>query len=89
MTLDVRYKKPHAKTSQLLEYQLLASDYTDFPSEDFQFASCVAQFGMIVRNSAYCGGSVLQDVRERLNAMGEQTDVYRAEFCDLVNTLEE
>ncbi len=50
------------------------------------FATCVAEFGLVLRNSKYKENASLQNVLERLQALKEYTDAdaYKQEFADLV-----
>lgn len=54
--------------------------------EDQAFISCVAEFGLILRNSQYKGGASLSDVLSRLSDLSAYTerDVYKREFGALV-----
>ena len=56
------------------------------PSDDLSFISCVAEFGMILRNSAFKGTASLASVLERLEDLSEYVakDVYKQEFVTLV-----
>lgn len=71
-------------------HPLLAQDETEQKSsEDFRFASSVAEFGMILRDSKFKGKAnfknILTAARE---SKGIDTDGYRAEFIKLVETAE-
>jgi Ca-activated chloride channel family protein len=52
---------------------------------DFRFASSVAAFGMVLRDSPYKGGSTLK-MAEKLasDARGEDEKGYRQEFIDMM-----
>ena len=55
------------------------------PSESFRFASAVAEFGMVLRNSEHQGSSSASRVAVRADgALGNDRDGYRAEFVELV-----
>ncbi|MCI0433158.1 MAG: DUF3520 domain-containing protein, partial [Gemmatimonadetes bacterium] len=52
---------------------------------DFTFASAVAAFGMILRDSGYRGDITLdQVIALAKDALGEDAEGYRAEFVRLV-----
>jgi Ca-activated chloride channel family protein len=86
LTMKLRYKKPDGKTSKLSETALTDSgEKFSQASSDFRFASAVAGFGMILKNSEHKGDwtfkSVL-DVAE--HSKGDDKEGYRAEFINLV-----
>ncbi|MBK8365052.1 MAG: von Willebrand factor type A domain-containing protein [Bacteroidetes bacterium] len=90
MTIKFRYKDPKGSESKLIVHPLLAQDETEQKSsEDFRFASSVAEFGMILRDSKFKGKAnfknILTAARE---SKGIDTDGYRAEFIKLVETAE-
>ncbi len=83
--VKLRYKEPDQDTSQLLDLPVL--DHTGEGSEDFRFASAVAAWGMLLRDSEYCTGFGLDDVvRLAKGALGPDQDGYRNEFVRLVET---
>jgi Ca-activated chloride channel family protein len=58
-------------------------------SRDFQFASAVAQFGMLLRGSGYRGASSWSAVAETAAAsVGDDSQGLRAEFVDLIRKAE-
>ena len=86
MTVKVRYKQPGAADSVLAEYAVSPSAYTGSPSQDFGFASAVAEFGLILTDSDYRGASSLKTVLERSRSCrGEDPYGLRAEFGELVD----
>ncbi len=85
--VKLRYKAPDGDESQLIEQPVL--DSTNEPSLDLRFAAAVASFGMILRESEYCGSewtmaNVLSLAR---GSTGEDTEGYRAEFVRLVEAV--
>jgi Ca-activated chloride channel family protein len=89
MTLKLRYKQPDGDTSTKLEVPV-ADAGTSYAkaSEDFKFASAVAQFGMILRNSPYKGSASIDGVIELADeAKGKDEKGYRAEFIDLTKKI--
>ncbi len=54
--------------------------------DDQAFAACVAEFGLVLRNSEYRGKASLDAVLSRLDALGDYVsgDEFRAEFRGLV-----
>ncbi|MCY4573344.1 MAG: von Willebrand factor type A domain-containing protein [Gemmatimonadetes bacterium] len=83
MFVKVRYKDPDGTTSKLLEQPV--ADRVRSPSTDFRFASAVAGFGMLLRDSPHAGDLTLNDV-VRLGERGKGDDPrgYRGEFIRLV-----
>lgn len=53
------------------------------PSNDFEFASCVVEFGLILRNSDFKGNSNYDHLISMLDEI-EFDDVYKKEFKELV-----
>ena len=83
--VKLRYKDPEGDTSKLLDVPLMDRDRP--ASTDFQFASAVAAWGMLLRNSEYCTGYTLADVAKLARgSLGEDDGGYRSEFLRLVET---
>ncbi|MEZ4849650.1 MAG: VWA domain-containing protein [Bacteroidia bacterium] len=88
MTVKLRYKKPDADKSELIENPV-QDKLTPFEraSENLRFASAVAEFGMLLRHSRYRGDASFESVIQRAKlAKGADLDGYRAEFIRLVET---
>jgi Ca-activated chloride channel family protein len=91
LTLKLRYKAPDAPleqgTSKLLAFPVKDGGQAfAAASVDFRFASSVAAFGMILRDSAHKGDATLANVAEiAAGAKGEDKNGYRAEFVELVS----
>ncbi len=83
LTISLRYKKPAGNVSSLLEYPIGYECYQTNPSEDFIFASAVAEFGLLASHSAYPENASLQHVKETVRGLNLR-DEYRAEFLELV-----
>ncbi len=90
LTVKLRYKDPEAESSKLLSQPLKGEPLTlSQMAPDFRFASAVASFGMLLRNSEYRGTATYAGVRKLAsNAVGEDRNGHRAEFLDLVNVAE-
>ena len=83
-TVSVRYKEPDGDESRLLSYPVAADAYRQEMSGDMRFASGVAAFGLVMRDSPYKGTASREMVLE-LAAQGDAAnDPYKAEFLDLV-----
>ena len=84
LTVKFRYKAPDEDKSKLIT-KVLPSDLNAQPSENFRFASAVAEFGLVLRNSAFKGNANLEKVLERAQkAKGDDLYGYRADFIQLV-----
>ena len=87
-TVSVRYKEPDADKSQLFSVVVGTDVLTDNPSQNFRFASSVAEFALILTDSDNKGTASLEDVLAVYEELDE-TDEYQDEFYSLVETLEE
>ena len=86
MYVKVRYKDPDGATSKLLEQSV--ADRTGSPSVDFRFATAVAGFGMLLRDSEHAGDLTLADVVMLAEkSRGEDPRGYRGEFIRLVEAV--
>ena len=85
MTVSIRYKKPDGDQSILTETVIDQENYNENPSTNFQFASAVAEFALILKNSEYRGNATLNQVIGRAeDAIGEDEFGLRQEFVELV-----
>lgn len=81
--VKLRYKRPGEHESTLLSVPV--QDEVGQPSVDLRFASAVAAFGMILRDSPY-GAATWSDVaRWAREGLGEDPHGYRGEFLRLVD----
>lgn len=90
MTLKMRYKPIKSSFSKLIEKAVFDTD-TEFSktTENFRFASAVAGFGMILRDSEFKKDLKAGDViRIAKAAKGYDEEGYRAEFISLVEKYE-
>lgn len=84
-TLHIRYKEPDEEQNRQLDYRIGAEQINRKPTEDMTFACCVAEFGMLLRDSVYKGTSGYATILETLSELScVKTDSYKAEFYDLV-----
>ena len=91
LTLKLRYKQPDGDTSKLLEFPVTDGGKSfERASTDFKFATAVAEFGMLLRDSEFKGdssyGAVLELAQE---AKGTDAEGYRSEFLNLVRKADE
>ena len=88
LTLKMRYKQPDGDVSKLLEFPVTdaGKPYAE-ASPDFKFASAVAGFGMLLRDSQYKGNVTYDAVLELAEeGKGADRNGFRSEFVDLVKT---
>ena len=86
LTLKLRYKQPDGNKSRLLEFPVTDSGKSfGRASTDFKFATAVAEFGMLLRDSEFKGNSSYGAVLEQAEAAkGTDAEGYRSEFLTLV-----
>lgn len=89
-TLKVRYKLPDESKSRMISAVIKGSLYSpaDKMSTRMRFASAVAEFGMILKNSEYKGTSSLADIRKLLSGIGSGIG-FGDELEELVKLYEE
>ncbi len=87
-TVKLRWKKPDGDTSMLKEIPVAEAQITPkAPSEDFRFASAVAEFALIMSDSKFKGDASFDRILDRArHAKGEDLEGYRAEFIRIVET---
>jgi Ca-activated chloride channel family protein len=88
MTVKLRYKEPDATKSKLI-VAVVKNNPTRFgeATRDFQFATAVAAFGMLLRNSEHRGDATFASVLEIAQAArGEDRHGYRGEFLSIVSS---
>ena len=84
--VKLRYKKPDADIARQIEQNVVdhGLDYSQ-ASSDFKFASAVAGFGMLLRDSPYKGNLAYPIVLELASpALAHDPHGYRKEFVELV-----
>jgi Ca-activated chloride channel homolog len=86
LTVKLRYKEPDGVRSALMEVPVTDGGQTfQDASPDFRFASAVAAFGMVLRESPHKGGATLAKVREWASSgLGGDSSGLRPEFLQLV-----
>lgn len=83
-TVSVRYKEPDEDESKLLTYPVTEAAYASEMSDDLRFASAVASFGMLLRDSSFKGNSTKELVLSLAETESAASDPYKAEFAELV-----
>ena len=86
MTVKVRYKEPQGSVSKLIAKPVKWNNTTiEDMSDNLKFASSVAEFGLILRNSSYKGKSNYTQVLNLARASKDKDEFgYRSEFINLV-----
>lgn len=86
-TLNIRYKNPNEDNSNLIQSGINESFYSNTMPDNLGFASCVAEFGMLLKNSEHMENSSYEDVLTRLNNIHSsiENDDLKMEFKVLVS----
>jgi Ca-activated chloride channel family protein len=88
MFVKIRYKRPGEDSSNLMEVSV--KNNSQVVSNNMRFASAVAAFGMVLRNSAFKGGSNYKMIRSLATSGIENSDdAYKKEFLELVKKAEQ
>ena len=85
MNLKIRYKEPDGEESKLCEYPI--TEQMNINKEDFVFASSVAEFALILRDSKYKSEASIENVCDLLKQVDTESDSYRDEFQYLVKKI--
>ncbi len=88
LTVSIRYKEPDGDTSKLLEYPVTESAISTVMSENLAFASSVAQFGLVLRDSEYKGTATYESILSALEEYDFSADSYKTEFISLVEKMQ-
>lgn len=84
MTVKLRYKQPDGDTSKLIKTVIKKDQVREELSEDLSFASAVASFGMLLRDSRFKGNSSFELVAELAKkGRGKDENGYRSEFIKI------
>jgi hypothetical protein len=87
MTVKLRYKAPNGDLSKLIEVPVkdAKTKMQDAP-KDFQFATAVTGFGLMLRDSEHKGSLTWEQVRKlAIAGKGEDPLGYRGEFIQLID----
>lgn len=87
LTVNIRYKEPTGTQSKLISVPLKDDTFTDKPDDNTKLASAVAAFGMLLRESDFCGNADYDMVLNILNEI-KRPDDYVVELKDLVEEAE-
>ena len=87
-TLKIAYKDPDGDKSNYLEFPIDMDNYTKRPSDDYIFATSVAEMSLALRHSEYLKDlsptNALHEIAYTLEDL-DDLDTYQNEFLDLVN----
>jgi len=84
MQVKLRYKEPKEDISKLIAQPITDSKAGYYASANLRFASAVAAFGMVLRESEYKGKLTLDIVSKLASqSKGEDKEGYRSEFIRL------
>ena len=85
--VKLRYKQPDSDTSQLITLMGGKKNYTQTPDSDFLFASAVAEFALILKQSEFAGNANYENLIQRAKAArGVDEDGFRAQFIQIADT---
>jgi Ca-activated chloride channel homolog len=85
MTVKVRYKEPNGATSKLMSQPVKASAGPVALSTDFQWATAIAGFGMMLRESPHRGALTWKQVQAlAAGAIGKDVEGYRKQAVELM-----
>jgi Ca-activated chloride channel family protein len=87
LTVKLRYKLPKETESSLLSFPVLVSSIHKAGEEsgDFRFASAVAGFGMLLRDSPYKGNAGFDSILNMAqSSIGKDLSGYRRGFLELI-----
>ena len=90
MTVKLRYKPLGSDNSIKMDVAVMTNDRNKAPSADFNFASAVAMFGQLLRNSDFKGTSSYdQVVALARKGFDEDKQGYRHEFVRLAEAMKQ
>ncbi len=90
MNIKLRYKQPESETSKLITYPVPnANKSWQQASDNFRFSAAVAEFGLLLRESAFKqNSSYTQTITMAKDSEGNDENGYRAEFVKIVKNAE-
>lgn len=89
LTVSIRYKQPDGDTSKKqLSVPVTKDVYTAKMPRNMTFAAAAAEFGMVLRNSAYKGSASCKQILDIVEDYNYQSDEYKTEFVYLVRTMD-
>lgn len=87
LTVNLRYKLPESAASEEIQVRVQPESFAEKPSVDFQFASSVAAYGMLLRRSQFSGTANWDwVVSTAQQSSGTDRSGLRGEFVQLAKT---
>lgn len=86
LDLSIRYKEPEEDESKLLTYELTSDAYSPEASDNMKWASSVAAFGMLLRESEYSGTANYDMIIQLADSTSHNDDPLKNEFISLVKS---
>ncbi|MEO8270520.1 MAG: VWA domain-containing protein, partial [Aureliella sp.] len=87
LTVNLRYKLPKSSEGSEFQVRVSPASVANEPSRDFQFASAVVAYGMLLRHSEYAGRANWDWVIETAQkCSGQDSSGLREEFVQLAKT---
>ncbi|MCR4865949.1 MAG: VWA domain-containing protein [Lachnospiraceae bacterium] len=86
-TLSIAFKDPDKNESQYMEFPIGANNYTSKPSEDFMFATSVAEYAMALTDSEYLVDMTREEAIDQAIKNVKKIDPddeYKQEFLELM-----
>lgn len=89
MTIKLRYKNPDGDVSKLIEKGIVEENIgLQNTSDNFRFSAAVAEFGLLLRNSAFKQNATYNNVISlATQSKGKDANGYRDEFIGLVKAI--
>lgn len=87
LMVKVRYKEPNGDESKLITVPIESSIYSEVMPDNLNFASSVAAFGMMLKDSEYKGTASYDMILEMLKSRENSFDEYKVEFVELVKAM--
>lgn len=88
LTVFLSYKQPDGNESKKLSVPVTKDIYTAKMPKNMTFAAAAAEFGMVLRNSAYKGTASCKHILDIVEDYNYQGDEYKTEFVYLVRTMD-
>lgn len=90
MTVKLRYKDPKGSESKLIQRSVRRNEFNKSRvSDNFRFASAVAEFGLLLRQSPYRGQASFDRILRDASLFSSDPNGYRQEFISLVQRARE
>lgn len=91
MNIKLRYKNPDEDVSKLITYPVMNAEKNwQNASDNFRLTAAVAEFGLLLRESAYKQNSSYEQAMELAkSAKGDDANGYHSEFVDLIKNAED